>query len=47
MISEKIKEVYYVFKSSVNGEKAEVLVYSQDDYDSILAWKKIDTLKNL
>lgn len=44
MTSENIKEVYYVFKSLVNQDIVEVLVYSQEDYDPILAWKEIDTL---
>ena len=44
MISENIKEVYYLFKSSVNGVEAEVLVYSQESFDPILAWTEIGTL---
>lgn len=45
MINENIKEVYYVFKSSVNGQQGAVLVFSQEKFDSIGAWKKIDMLK--
>lgn len=45
MSKENIKEIYYVFKSSINAQQGEVLVFSQEKFDSIGAWKKIDSLK--
>lgn len=43
-LDNKIKEIFYVFKSLLNDKEARVLIYSHVDFNSIEAWGNINKL---